>query len=136
MFTLRALREALVVLLVLVLPAILCLIAAFRGTRGFFWPAGVLALLTLCTALFFRDPRRRVPPDSRVILAPADGRVTEIVSRQTTDGMAGEVQRVSIFLSVFDVHVQRAPIRGRIVLVQYQPGVHLDARLPESGMRN
>ncbi|MGH9868405.1 MAG: phosphatidylserine decarboxylase [Candidatus Polarisedimenticolia bacterium] len=78
--------------------------------------AVVCLVLTLAVASFFRDPRRDVPTDPSLILSPADGRVVAV-----SGGM------VSIFLSVFNVHVNRAPVAGRITNIQYTPGSFLPA---------
>ena len=89
-------------------------------------PAGAAAiagLLTLGVASFFRDPRRDVPSDSRLILSPADGKVVRVSS----EGAGGARHCVSIFLSVFNVHVNRAPVAGRVAEIRYTPGSFLPA---------
>lgn len=94
------------------------------------WPVAALAFAALAFVVsFFRDPDRVAPADPKLILAPADGRIVEI---KPTD--AGTM--LAIFLSVFDVHVQRAPVAGVIRSVQYQPGKFLDARHPQAGPLN
>ena len=82
---------------------------------------------------FFRDPYRLIPAGNGLIVSPADGHVTEIASISTP---AGPRQRISIFLSVFDVHVNRAPISGILTAVRYQKGQYLNALNPESAERN
>jgi len=78
--------------------------------------AGIfLLLLSAFVAFFFRNPRRVVPEDPKVIVSPADGRVVKIER-------VGNVTKLSIFLSVFNVHVNRSPIRGRIEAIDYKPG--------------
>ncbi|HEX4998216.1 MAG TPA: phosphatidylserine decarboxylase [Terriglobia bacterium] len=80
------------------------------------YPAGVsLVLLSAFVAFFFRNPRRKIPADPRTIVSPADGRVVR-VQRE------GDVTRLSIFLSLFDVHVNRSPIAGEIEAVDYRRG--------------
>jgi phosphatidylserine decarboxylase len=78
--------------------------------------AGVLLLL-LCAfvAFFFRNPKRLIPEDPKLIVSPADGRVVKVEK-------VGNVTRLSIFLSIFDVHVNRSPIRGRIEAMDYKKG--------------
>ncbi len=76
---------------------------------------------------FFRDPRRTVPADPGLIVSPADGLVTEAVQISTPGGPR---QRISIFLSVFDVHVNRSPISGVITGTRYQKGKYLNAMNP------
>jgi phosphatidylserine decarboxylase len=87
---------------------------------GWRWAAAVLIFLGLFVFYFFRDPDRIVPRDSGAVVSPADGRVVEIVNEELLDGMSG--QRITIFLSIWDVHVQRAPVGGRIAGVVYRPG--------------
>jgi phosphatidylserine decarboxylase len=100
------------------------------------WSAILPAALLLFVLWFFRDPPRVSSPDPDDIVAPADGKVVAVEKVNEPDFMGGEAQRVSIFLSVFDVHVQRAPISARIARVVYQPGKFLDARDPQSGAAN
>lgn len=83
------------------------------------WWASVLVVLGLFVLYFFRDPERRIPADPEAVLSPADGRVVEIVDEQYA-GCPG--RRVSIFLSIFDVHVNRAPVAGRISHLEYKHG--------------
>jgi phosphatidylserine decarboxylase len=82
---------------------------------------------------FFRDPDRAVPAGEGVIVSPGDGLVTEIASIETPQGPR---QRISIFLSVFDVHVNRSPIGGVLSRVDYQKGKFLNAMNPASAERN
>ena len=82
-------------------------------------PGAVLILLGGFIFYFFRDPERAIPADPAVIVSPADGKVVEIVS-EALDSRSGS--RISIFLSIWNVHVQRAPVEGRIAEVSYRPG--------------
>jgi len=82
---------------------------------------------------FFRDPERSVPAGSGLIVSPGDGLVTETVTIATPDGPR---QRISIFLSVFDVHVNRSPIGGVLTSVHYQKGKYLNAMNPASADQN
>jgi phosphatidylserine decarboxylase len=83
------------------------------------WWASVLVALGLFVLYFFRDPERQIPADPDVVVSPADGRVVEIVDEQSA---ARPGKRISIFLSVFDVHVNRAPVAGKISRLEYNPG--------------
>jgi len=82
---------------------------------------------------FFRDPERAIPVAPGLIVSPGDGKVTESVSIATPDGPR---QRISIFLSVFNVHVNRSPIGGVLSRVHYQKGEYLNAMNPASADRN
>ena len=86
---------------------------------GWYWAAGILIFLGLFVFYFFRNPERTIPSDPDVVVSPADGHVVEIVD-EPLDSLVGH--RVSIFLAVWDVHVQRAPLAGRILRVVYKPG--------------
>jgi phosphatidylserine decarboxylase len=101
-------------------------------TRGWGW-AVVPVLLAVFFLWFFRDPRRTIPAGEGLIVSPGDGHVTETVTIATPEGPR---QRVSIFLSVFDVHVNRAPISGVLASVRYQNGRYLNAMNPSSAERN
>jgi len=92
--------------------------------------------LWLFGIVFFRDPARTIPTEPGLIVAPADGKVTEVVELDACGGIDGPACKIGIFLSIFDVHINRSPCAGRVVSSQYQPGEFLDARHPESGIRN
>jgi phosphatidylserine decarboxylase len=98
------------------------------------WGWGVAPILLAAFFLwFFRDPQRTIPSGNGLIVSPGDGLVTETASISTTEGA---LKRISIFLSVFDVHVNRAPISGTVSRVHYQKGQYLNAMNPASAERN
>jgi phosphatidylserine decarboxylase len=101
-------------------------------TRGWGW-AILPVVLAVFFLWFFRDPRRTIPTGEGLIVSPGDGHVTETVTVETPQGPR---QRVSIFLSVFDVHVNRAPIGGVLSSIRYQNGRYLNAMNPRSAERN
>ena len=115
--------------------AVLVLLAvAFLGkVVGEFVPglAGVLvglwALFTIFTFYFFRDPDARTPEGPNLVIAPGHGKVDTIDTTTEPEFMGGDCQRISIFLSVFDVHVQNAPVTGRIAFFKHSPGQYLNA---------
>jgi phosphatidylserine decarboxylase len=82
---------------------------------------------------FFRDPERTIPSEPGLIVSPGDGLVTETVAIETPEGPR---QRISIFLSVFDVHINRSPIAGVLAGVRYQKGQYLNAMNPASADQN
>jgi len=82
----------------------------------------VFAVLTVFTAFFFRNPDRSIPPDPNLLVSPADGRIVAITHLDSHPQIDGPATRVSIFLSVFDVHVNRTPAAGTIDYVHYNPG--------------
>jgi phosphatidylserine decarboxylase len=98
------------------------------------WIWGIVPVLLAAFFLwFFRDPTREIPRGAGLIVSPADGVVTETVRIDTVQGPR---QRVSIFLNVFDVHVNRSPIAGEVTSVRYQKGKFLNAMNEESAERN
>jgi len=90
-------------------------------------------LLALFFLQFFRDPERAIPSGTGLIVSPGDGKVTETTLILTPEG---DRQRISIFLSVFNVHVNRAPISGVLSRVSYQKGKYLNAMNPDSADQN
>ena len=89
--------------------------AAVAGLLGLYLAVILLLLLAAFVAFFFRNPRRDIPADPRAIVSPADGRVVKIER-------VGNVTKLSIFLSIFDVHVNRSPMAGRIEAIDYKRG--------------
>ena len=83
------------------------------------WTAGLLIFLGLFVMYFFRNPERIIPVAPGLVVSPADGHVVEIVD-ELLDGSIGH--RISIFLAIWDVHLQRAPVDGRVADVVYRPG--------------
>jgi phosphatidylserine decarboxylase len=121
----------------LVLLGALAVVAALLGwavAPGFYVAAVIFLLLTLFVAYFFRNPERAAPDDQSLVVSPADGRVVIVRPLDPADPQAGTF--VSIFLSVFDVHVNRSPIAGRIVDVKYQAGKFLNAMSHHSSAEN
>jgi phosphatidylserine decarboxylase len=113
------------------LPAILAIVLTVVG----FWPiALVFFLLAAFMAFFFRDPNRQPPNEPDVIVAPADGRVTRV--SPVTDSTEQKATIVSIFLSPFDVHINRAPIAGKITNVSFTPGKFLMATKEKASLVN
>ena len=87
-------------------------------------------LLFLFVLSFFRDPERTAPEGPATAVAPADGKVTDIEVVDEPAHIGGRALRIGIFLSVFNVHVNRAPLDGTVKLVRYFPGKFLDVRNP------
>jgi phosphatidylserine decarboxylase len=102
------------------------------ATGSWIWPI-VPLLLAGFFLWFFRDPERAIPSEPGLIVSPADGLVTETVTISTPDGPR---KRISIFLSVFDVHVNRAPIAGELRDVHYYKGQYMNAMNPACAERN
>jgi phosphatidylserine decarboxylase len=96
----------------------------------------VWIVFAIFTLYFFRDPNPRVPAGANLVVAPAHGKVDVIGTATEPEFMGGECQRVSIFLSVIDVHIQNAPVSGKVALLKYTMGQFLNALKAESAIYN
>src|SRR6184192_1171890 len=100
------------------------------------WLSLFFFVLILYTLFFFRDPDRNIPADRNAVLAAADGTVQDISEVEETEVLKTKMRRVGIFLSIFDVHTNRAPIDGRVIYRQHHEGLCLDARDPDCPEKN
>ncbi len=110
-------------------PPVLVSVAGF--VLGWSWVGWLGLLLAAAVALFFRNPPRRPLQDDRLALAPADGRVVEVRREGENGGL-----KISIFMSVFNVHVNRSPVRGRVVELRHYPGRFRPAHRAEASEGN
>ena len=114
----------------------LAFLGALTGLAWMFWP---LLLLLLWSVYFFRDPPRGVPQQDDLLIAPADGLVQMVVAAVPPAelGLGDQpLTRISIFLSVFDVHINRAPCTGTVEVVAYRPGKFLNAAADKASDEN
>ena len=114
---------------IILIPLLLLVLAgtgiqAYYPSEGLKWINLTMALLTLFSLYFFRDPQR-IPPNNEGFLSPGDGKVVQIVDVE--DGEIGKAQQISIFLSVFNVHSQRVPLSGKVISKTYNSGKFLAA---------
>ena len=125
-----------VVVVVLLIAAFLGKVigALILGAAGVL--AGIWVLFVLFTLYFFRDPDPMVPTGSNLVIAPGHGKVDAVDTTIEPDFMGGECQRISIFLSVFDVHVQNAPLSARVAYFKHTPGQYLNALNADSAKFN
>lgn len=133
---LRLIWLTLVVLLAVLLVALVAkflsnLVLALATALIFVW--GCFVLFTL---YFFRDPEARVPEGNGLVLSPGHGKVDIVDTTKEPRFLGGECQRISIFLSVFDVHVQNAPVSGRVAFLKHAPGQYLSALRTDCGLHN
>jgi len=110
--------------------------AALRVHSWWWVAAGPLLLVAIWLLVFFRDPTRTGPRGDRFVIAPADGKIVSVVETDEPMYLHARAQRVSIFMSVFDVHVNRYPVTGRVELVQYHPGKFLHAAEDKASLDN
>ena len=114
---------------IILIPLLLLVLAgtgiqAYYPSEGLKWINLTMALLTLFSLYFFRDPQR-IPPNNEGFLSPGDGKVVQIVDVE--DGEIGKAKQLSIFLSVFNVHSQRVPLSGKVISKTYNSGKFLAA---------
>lgn len=110
--------------------------AVLASGFGWWWIALILGALTCFVGWFFRNPQRRVPPGQHLVVSPADGRVIAIEEEFEPRFLKSESIRMSIFLNIFDVHINRIPCTGTINGVAYQPGKFLAANRQEASLHN
>ena len=116
--------------------AVLILLGIVGWWVGWAWLVALVLLLILFCVNFFRDPDRAVPTDPDAVVAAADGTVADIVETEESEVLKTRCKRIGIFLSVVDVHVNRAPVEGKITYRKHHPGLFLDARLPDCSIKN
>lgn len=112
------------------------LLAIILGTMGWKIWMSLGILLSLFIAYFFRNPRREIPNLQSIILSPADGRVIHVGECEEDRFLKEKVLKVSIFMSVFDVHLNRAPVSGKVLERNYLPGRFLVASVEKSSLLN
>ena len=110
--------------------------ALAAGALGFTGPAWFLAALAAYTAWFFRNPHRDVPAGNDLIVSPGDGKVVAVEKEFEPRYLKEDSVRISIFLNVFNVHINRVPCAGIIQDVGYQPGQFIAANKPHASVRN
>jgi len=100
------------------------------------WLMPVAGVILCLVVYFFRDPLREIPTGRSLLVAPADGKVVEITRIEHDEFIGGPAVRIGIFLSIFNVHLNRAPANSRVIELRYSPGGFLNAMNPESAIRN
>lgn len=91
------------------------------------WLTVIFAVVTVQVFWFFRDPKRAIPEGENLVVSPADGKVVLVAEEDEDRFIKGRAKKVSIFLNIFDVHVNRVPVEGRVLAITYQPGKFLAA---------
>ena len=137
-------RVGLAELLVMTLAASgICGLAAGLSIRSEGLPSWLWGLLSVSAAVvggliawFFRNPHRDVPAEPGLVVSPADGTIVEIEELPFDEYVGGPARKIGIFLSIFNVHINRSPVAGRVVGLRYRPGKYLNALRPESAREN
>jgi len=117
-----------------IIVSIIITIAAFY--LGFAWLAVFLAALTVFIICFFRNPQRKFQDEKNLVISPADGKVIKIDDVELEGSMSGRFKKISIFMNVFNVHVNRAPYNGTIEKIIYHKGKFLSANLDKASAEN
>lgn len=113
------------------------LLAMTVAAAYFFWYLAPVPGVALCLIVyFFRDPARRVPEEPGLIVSPADGKIAEVTRLDHDEFVGGPAVKIGIFLSIFNVHLNRAPAESRVIELRYSPGEFLNALNPQSVLRN
>ncbi|HVZ47730.1 MAG TPA: phosphatidylserine decarboxylase family protein [Gemmatimonadaceae bacterium] len=97
---------------------------------------GVVAMVALWVVYFFRDPERFGARGDRLVISPADGRVIQIVDVQEPAFLRGPATRISVFMNIFSVHVNRYPVSGTVRYTQYNPGKFINAAAEKASLEN
>lgn len=111
-------------------------IALAQGSTTFWLIAFVLTILALWVAYFFRDPERSGERGESIVVSPADGKIVMIAEVQEPAFIGGAAMRISVFMNVFNVHVNRYPLDGTVRYVHYNPGRFLNAATEKSSLEN
>jgi phosphatidylserine decarboxylase len=119
---------------------IFIIVAAFFTLVAFFfalrWAAFLLLILTAFIIWFFRNPERNTPPGEKLVISPADGEVIKIEEIREHELIPGPLRKISIFMNIFSVHVNRVPCAGRIEAIRYYEGKFLSANLDKASSDN
>ena len=124
------------ILIALALAALGYTVALMRRSWPLWLLAFVLTLLVLWVAYFFRDPERTGPRGEKLVISPADGRVIDILEVDEPSYIGGRAIRISVFMNVFNVHVNRYPVAGLVEYVQYNPGKFFNAAAEKASLDN
>lgn len=126
-------REGLGIVLGAALFAAILVVGALTSPFGYLKIVAIVGvILTVFVIYFFRDPERTIPNDSAFVLSPADGKIVEIRDETDHEFMKSEATRISIFLNIFNVHVNRVPIAGQVRFFRYQKGAFVNAYKSEA----
>lgn len=129
-------REVLVSSVFTVAASLTLISLSARGSTAWLTGLPVVVGLGALGVLFFRNPRRDIPPGSGLVVSPADGTVWDVTRVESAEFVEEPCVRIGIFLSIFSVHVNRAPARGRVEWLDYRPGRFHDARSEAAAREN
>jgi len=116
--------------------AVSAFVAVYLGALGFGVTALFFGAVTVFLAFFFRDPERETPEQAGVVVSPADGKVVEVGVVHSSEFGSDEALKISVFMTVFNVHVNRIPFDGRVAEISYHPGKFFSANLDKASRDN
>lgn len=111
-------------------------VTVFIAFLGIGWLLFLSALITFFTIWFFRNPERHFLEEDRVVISPADGKVIKVEDIEMNGEMAGKFKKISIFMNIFNVHVNRMPYNGKIAAINYHEGKFVSANLDKASSDN
>ena len=111
-------------------------ITVFISFFGIFWLIILMLAITFFVVWFFRNPERYFQDEEKLVISPADGKVIKIDNVEITGTIDGKYKKISIFMNVFNVHVNRAPYSGKIEAINYHEGKFLSANLDKASVDN
>lgn len=133
----RVAREGIPFVVVADILAMLAMLAAFRTGALWLWMlAAVLVVVAAWVLYFFRDPERNGPRGDRLVISPADGKVVQVAEVHESAFIRGPAIRISVFMNIFSVHVNRYPVSGDVRYVHYNPGKFLNAAVEKASLEN
>jgi len=112
------------------------IIAILVAILGIYWLFSLFALVTLFIVWFFRNPERCFREEEKVVISPADGKVIRVENARMVGSINGDFKKISIFMNVFNVHVNRLPYGGKIAAIRYHEGKFLSANLDKASSDN
>jgi phosphatidylserine decarboxylase len=112
------------------------IVTAIIAISGIYWLAVLSALISFFIIWFFRNPQRHFLEEERVVISPADGKVIKVEDVEMKGAIAGKFKKISIFMNVFNVHVNRIPYQGKIEAINYHEGKFVSANLDKASSDN
>jgi len=111
-------------------------IAVFVAFLGIYWLFILAVLVSFFIVWFFRNPERSFPEEEKVVISPADGKIIKVEDVDMAGTITGKFKKISIFMNVFNVHVNRAPVSGKIAAINYHEGKFFSANLDKASLDN
>lgn len=111
-------------------------ITVFVAFLGVYWLFFLLALISFFIIWFFRNPERYFIEEENVVISPADGKIIKVEDVEMGNSISGKFKKISIFMNIFNVHVNRAPVTGKVAAINYHEGKFFSANLDKASLDN